>query len=98
MMLFPTGTGGVLYPPHCLHEEVHNVEAFCQLCPSADDVWFKAMAMLNNVPCRKVLPHYRPIPGVSNTQEGGLWTMNQIQNDQQIEAVFSRYRLYDQLA
>jgi hypothetical protein len=54
--LFPTSGGGVLYAPGHLHAEVLNERAFLNLCPMADDVWLKAMSLLNNVLCKKVTP------------------------------------------
>jgi hypothetical protein len=44
----PLGVGGVLYPPHCFTEDVLNTDLFEQLCPTADDLWLKFMAMHNN--------------------------------------------------
>ena len=38
------GCAGCLYPPHCLDDEVQNVEAFMSLAPTSDDVWFWLMA------------------------------------------------------
>ncbi len=46
--LFPTGVGGVLYPPNSLHKDVSNKELFQKLAPTADDVWFWVMAKMNN--------------------------------------------------
>ena len=46
--IFPTGSGGVLYPSGVLHDQVSNKDAFLKLCPSEDDLWFKAMTMLNH--------------------------------------------------
>ena len=94
MSLFPTGTGGVLYPPDSLHDEVHNTEAMRELCPKADDVWFKAMSALKGVPVQKVRPRFREFPATSGTQDERLWAHNRTGNDPQIEAVFGRYDLH----
>lgn len=45
---FPTGVGGVLYPPHCFNKEVFNETVFLDICPKADDIWFYIMARINN--------------------------------------------------
>lgn len=37
--LFPTGVGGVLYPPKSLSPEVTDSATFKALCPTADDLW-----------------------------------------------------------
>ena len=47
--LFPTGVGGVLYPPNCFDKRVLNKELFSDLCLRADDVWLKIMYTLNGV-------------------------------------------------
>jgi hypothetical protein len=99
-LLFPTGVGGVLYPPGVLHPEVFNEAVFREICPTADDVWFKAMALLNRVRCRKVSPCYQELPPVRGTQARALWheNVNNGRNDVQIRAVFERYDLYPLLA
>lgn len=45
---FLTGVGGVLYPPNCFSDEIFNQDKFLTLAPNADDIWFWAMAILNN--------------------------------------------------
>ena len=42
---FPTGIGGILYPPHSLAEEVTDETLFMKLAPTADDIWLKAMSL-----------------------------------------------------
>ncbi|OUS21647.1 glycosyl transferase [Nonlabens dokdonensis] len=44
----PVGAFCVLYPAHSLHNDVQDVNQFMKLAPKADDLWFKAMAILNN--------------------------------------------------
>jgi fucose 4-O-acetylase-like acetyltransferase len=59
--IFPTGVGGVLYPPGSLSSDVLNEDAFRMLCPKADDLWlywmgrragsiYKKTGDRNNVP------------------------------------------------
>lgn len=99
---FPTTGGGTLFPPHCFSDEVFNEDVFMNICGSADDVWFKAMALYNNVLSRKVYTHnfsgedYLENMNVQdialshyNTAAGG--------NDVQLLAVFDKYSLYDKL-
>lgn len=45
-----TGVGGVLYPPHSLKQEMMAEELFTQMAPTADDIWFWAAAVANNIP------------------------------------------------
>lgn len=51
--LIPTGYAGVLYPPGALLPEALNVELFMRLAPTADDLWFKAMSLLNGTEVRR---------------------------------------------
>ena len=44
---FPMGDGGVLYYPNSLSNLVFDEEYFLKLCPTGEDIWFWAMAMLN---------------------------------------------------
>ena len=44
--LATTGSGA-LFPPGSLHSDVLSSESFLKLAPSADDIWFWAMAVLN---------------------------------------------------
>lgn len=43
----PFGGSGCLYPPHCLSDEVFNIDCARELTTSHDDLWFWAMAVLN---------------------------------------------------
>lgn len=51
------GAGGVWYPPQSLHPTVIDTELFLKLAPKADDLWFKAMSLLQNT---EVLPSGNP--------------------------------------
>ena len=44
---FQTGIGGVLYPPHCLHNAVLDESVFMSIAKTCDDHWFWTMAVLN---------------------------------------------------
>ncbi|TPV62113.1 glycosyltransferase family 2 protein [Aestuariibacter sp. GS-14] len=46
-IVFPTGIGGVLYPPNCFLPEVTDSSLFMNLAPTADDVWFFFCSRLN---------------------------------------------------
>lgn len=98
---FLTGVGGVLYPPGSLNPEIFNECVFSKICPTADDVWFTAMAKLNGTQILKV--DTRSINGEDytcnqNVQDMGLINTNLGQNgknDEQIKAVFTKYGIYD---
>jgi len=74
------GEGGILYPPHSLHPQITDYELALKLAPKNDDLWFKAMALINNTivrlaenPAKKFIP----IPG---TQKISLKKINVVQN------------------
>ncbi len=99
---FPTGVGGVFYPPHCLDEEVLNENVFMEICTSADDIWFKAMAMKKGILSKRISSH--SANGTDyiedmEVQDIGLFHQNveKDYNDEQIKAVFTRYNLYQLL-
>lgn len=98
--VFATGVGGVLYPPHCLDEEVNNDDEFLNICNTADDVWFNAMAIKNGTKVKKVRtrnPNGDDYLLNYAVQDIGLLHKNihgKNLNDQQIHAVFSKYNLY----
>ncbi len=100
-LLFAQGCEGILYPPGALHPEVHNREAFMELSPTADDVWFKAMALYNDVRHVKITEQHTDFPRTRNSQGEGqsLHHVNNTlgQNDHQVAAVFTRYGLLEKL-
>jgi glycosyltransferase involved in cell wall biosynthesis len=98
---FPYGTCGVLYPPGSLNERVFDVKAFQKLCPKEDDIWFKAMSLLNRTPVAVTNlglnpPHY----SVLGSQADALRHFNHgaQQNTKQIQAVFEHFDLYSVLS
>ena len=96
---FPTTGGGALFPPHSLHSEVTNESVFMTLAPHADDVWFKAMALLQGTLSKKVFTRssigedYIYLNGELQ-KETSLWSTNRVKNDEQIKAVFEKYDIY----
>lgn len=96
-LLFPTGTCGTLYPPGALSEHVFELELMRRLCPTNDDTWFKAMALLQGTAAQKVRLESLEFPHVPGSERRMLWTINAERNDAQLEAVFLHYGLYDRL-
>lgn len=99
---FPTGVGGVLYPPHCFNNEVLNNETFMNLCPKADDMWFYAMALLNNTPNLWVATnrpegYYHVLEQYSNSLSFSNTNDKEKGNDVQLKRVFEKYNLYKKL-
>lgn len=99
---FPTGVGGVLYPPHCFNNEVLNSETFMKLCPKADDIWFYAMALLNDTPNHWVATshpegYYHTLEYYSNSLSFSNTDAQEKGNDVQLKRVFDKYSLYKKL-
>lgn len=97
--LFATCGGGALFPPHALHPKTTD-RIFMQLCPSADDVWFKATSLLNQT--KTVMVHATSIDflkiTIKGAQQHALWHINADKNDEQIAAVFAHFNLYRYIA
>jgi len=91
--LIAIGIGGVLYPPHCLYQEVFNQEKFMMLSPYADDLWFKAMATKNNTLVKVVDSpiSYQDYLIIFNSQNTSLWQENKYNNDQQLTNILNHY-------
>ena len=96
LRLFPTGVGGVLYPPGSLHDEVHNEEIFMKLSPYNDDIWLKAMSLLNGVPCKKIAAYFDEFTTIRGTQSEALFIQNALnnKNDKQLKSTFDHYKLH----
>lgn len=96
---FFTGVGGVLYPAGCLDKEVMNKDIFMDICRYGDDIWFYAMAVLQNTPIVKCFSHNSEGDFVTYdfVQEEALAVKNtsrsECRNDIQLKAVFERYNL-----
>jgi len=93
--LLPLGYGGVLYPPHTLHTDVSNADKYMHLAPKADDLWFKAMSLLNGTEaCRSIKPPPKPQPiGVSQEQSLALYNIKGDGNRKQWLAICDYYKL-----
>ncbi|MGZ6792725.1 MAG: hypothetical protein ACXVFV_07210, partial [Mycobacteriales bacterium] len=91
---FLTGVGGILYPPGSLDPRVADVGSAMRLCPTADDVWFKAMSLLNGRGCRVVRDGFLELAPTAR-RGPSLLSVNvgEGRNDQQISAVAAHFGL-----
>ena len=92
--------GGALFAPGLLNAEALNEEVFLEICPYADDIWYKAMSLMNNVKVKKLhYPNVSPLV-IPNSQNDALYiyNMGQSGNDIQARKVFERYGLFERLA
>ncbi len=98
--IFPTGVGGVLYFPDSLHRKAFDVSVISSICPTADDVWFKAMSLLNGVKCKRLPVSVEELASNSKFVNGSQFEKLRLTNvegggnDAQILAVFEKYKLY----
>ena len=90
--LFPTGVGGILYPPHSFNEDIFNLSKFQTLAPTADDVWFWAMARHNGKEFVLVKDNINTML-VIGINDDGLQKINLFgnKNDEQIKNVIKAY-------
>jgi hypothetical protein len=90
--LFPTGIGGILYPPGTLAHSTEDRRAAFDLCPQADDVWLYWIGRRNGARY-KTAGRWRPLVVWEGTQEQSLWHDNVLRggNDAQIRKMAERY-------
>lgn len=98
----PTGVGGVLYPPYCFHKEVLNKDIFLDICPYADDIWFKAMTLLNGIECQKIETGKEAdekFVYINTAVSTSLSNINNLKgmNDVQAKKVFEKYNIRKRL-
>ena len=74
---FPTGAGGVLYPPMVFDRRVLDQEGFRRLAPTADDLWLFWMAGLGGAKFRRVGPAHYPLMVAKGSQ---VKTLSEINN------------------
>ena len=96
---FPTGIGGILYPPHSLAEEVTDETLFMKLAPTADDIWLKAMSLKQGTNCRQIKlnkPVMRFHTGIREVQTSALCKDNieKNLNDKAVHAIFDYFDLW----
>lgn len=100
--VMPTGVGGIMYPKDSLNEKVLDEDTWSRLCPAADDVWLRAMTMLNGYKCKRIeisgTFDYNFI-SLENNQDIALANSNyrESKNDWQINAVFFKLGLCELL-
>ncbi|MDP2492206.1 glycosyl transferase [Vibrio splendidus] len=101
--IFLTSGGGTLFPSGCFDKTVLDHDTFMSICSHADDVWFKAMALLSQTPCKKVDD---PRPFASRFVQLESGNVNALSdenvdgglNDEQIKLVFDKYNLWNYLS
>ena len=96
---FLTGVGGVLYAPNMFYKEFLNDKLFMELTPQNDDIWFWAMAVLNDTKIKivddpiNILTYINPEKEIGFNNDITLTSSNvqQSQNDIQLNKVLTYY-------
>lgn len=99
-MLMATGVGGVLYPPNSLPRIAFDKEAIEKYCLKADDVWLKAMEILQGTKvCAIPSTKTKYVVGIWGSEKIALFKSNvgQNQNDQYIRNTFGAYGITAEL-
>lgn len=96
--VFLTSGAGMLFPPGLLSKEVFNGKVFIELANSADDIWFKVIAHISGVDCKKI-DDKRDWPSrylqLSTGYNQSLSSLNvgKSRNDTQLSALLDFYNL-----
>lgn len=53
--LLPTGTSGIYYPLGALKGLKESKNEFLEICPNADDFWFKYLTVINGFKARRIM-------------------------------------------
>lgn len=91
---FPTGVGGVLYPPHLLSDNIFDIESINNVCHNHDDLWLKIMATIVDTKTVIAWDAKKPLShNIYDSQTSGQYLENVIQggNDIQTAAVIDKY-------
>lgn len=91
----PLGHWGVVYPPNTLSETVWDESLLLQLAPKADDLWFKAMALLQGTPSVQATHIPKKTIPILGTQKVALKRVNlgQDKNTSQWNALNTHFNL-----
>lgn len=90
--LFPTGVGGILYPPDAFGGPFADVALFMELAPRGDDIWFFWTARLAGTPQRRTRRWF-DIVEWPNSQDVALYGDNMLGegNDRQLRAMHEHF-------
>lgn len=90
------GVGGILYPPHSLSQDSLDGKNFLEIAPYADDLWFKAIELENNIYCR-VVPDFPDFDlffiSTLSSNDGYLFQKNIWANDIQFQRILNVFQI-----
>lgn len=85
------GVGGVLYPPHCMHQDLFDVQKIKDLAFTADDVWLTAMALLKGTTLYFTAYKYKYLPVLIFNNET-LISGNYVRNQMWVDKINEFYK------
>lgn len=89
-LVFPTGVGGVLYPPDSFDDRILDIYLAMELCPTADDIWFWFMHTMKGN-CASVIGD-RYFIDINPDQNKSLFNINvRGKNDDQIKNMINKF-------
>jgi hypothetical protein len=99
ILTFGCGCGGGLYHKKYLYRDITDEKIFLKLAPTADDIWFYFMVIMNNRKYKIVKRPYNHLKCTDVYKEYGLndkktlasLNVNQGKNDVQFSAVMKYY-------
>lgn len=95
------GASGIFYPPGAFDDRVFDLDLMRRVCPSEDDVWFKAMTILNGVATVETNLGFNPqqhcilgsqLSALRHVNHGGRQNVAQLQNAFQTFDLYARIR------
>ena len=91
--LIPIGVGGILYPPYFFENVDFDYRKISELCPTSDDLWLKALAILNGYKAVKVFQNSKEWFTITSSQKVSLNDTN-VRNSANDEAISKLQRYY----
>jgi hypothetical protein len=82
------GVGGVFYPSGCFSKEIFKSEVFMEICPFADDLWFKVVSLLNSTYTLNISNHFDRTSNrniIFSAQEDSLSMRNVVKGENDIQ-------------
>ncbi|MCR5090216.1 MAG: glycosyltransferase [Oscillospiraceae bacterium] len=83
-MLVPIGVGGVLYPAGFFSGVNFDIETIRRLCPTADDLWLKAIGLKKGYSVVKVNSYSKEWFTIKDSQKASLMQTNVCQNQNDV--------------
>lgn len=95
--ILQTGVGAVLYPPKCFHSDILNEDLFMNLAYDADDIWFWAMALLNDTKVGVIKNNLFSTDSYLKNDKNALYLKNvDYGNDKVLKHIFEYYPAVNQ--